>query len=139
MKNLITVILTLACVMFMFAGCGSENMNDMGSDIQSGIDSAEDKIESGADDLMDGDMNNNSSDNSAKISKDKAKEIAFKHAGVNEADAYDIEVDLETDNGVLNYEVDFETKTTEYDYHINAKTGEIISSSKEANGNVNNQ
>ena len=124
--------------MFVFTACGEGNMKDMGSDVQSGIDSAKDKVESGADDLMDGDMNN-SSDNSAQISKDKAKEIAFKHAGVNQADAYDVEVNLETDNGVLNYEVDFETKTTEYDYHINAKTGEVMSSSKEAKGSANNQ
>lgn len=128
MKIIITALLILS-LSVAFTGCGSDTVNDINSGVQSGMDSVEDKVESGANDIKD-DVTNNSND-TAKITKDEAKKIAFKHAGVNESDTYDIPAELETDNGVLNYEVDFETKTTEYDYHINAQTGDIMSSSKE--------
>lgn len=130
MKKTFVTLLSVLSILFVFAGCGSRTAKDVQSGIQSTVDSAEEKVESG----MTGSQNNgsnNSVTNTAKLSKDEAKAIAFKHANVNEADAYDIEVELEKDNGVSNYEISFETKSAEYDYHIHADTGEIISSSEE--------
>lgn len=132
MKKFITLLLALS-MLFAFAGCGENGggmVSDIGSDMQSTIDNAGSKVESGISDIESG-MTDNSNTNSTKITEQRAKEIAFGHAGVKEADAYDVQVKLEKDNGILNYEVDFETKTTEYDYHIHADTGEITSSSKE--------
>lgn len=83
--------------------------------------------------------NNNSSSSSTSssnsststISKTKAKEIVLNHAGVTEY--FEYESELDTENGVLVYEIDFETRTYEYEYVINAKTGKIISYDKERN------
>lgn len=61
------------------------------------------------------------------ISKEKALEIAFKHAGVDSSKVRDLEVELEDGK----YDISFEVGTTDYDYDINAKTGEIIHVEKE--------
>ena len=73
---------------------------------------------------------NPSSSNSSQISATKAKSIAFKDAGLTEAQVYDLEVELDRDNGVLHYDVSFEKDGKDYDYEINATTGKIISVEK---------
>lgn len=65
------------------------------------------------------------------ISKEDAKKIAFDHAKVNEADVKKLKTDLDYEDGVQVYEVDFEASGFEYDYDINAKTGEITKFDKE--------
>ncbi len=60
---------------------------------------------------------------SSTIGKNAAVEIALKDAEVNRANAYDIDADYE--HGW--YEVNFETASGEYEYRIDAKTGEILS------------
>jgi len=65
------------------------------------------------------------------ISKDDAKKIALEHAGVNETDAQRFRAELDYDDGISVYEVEFDANGLEYDYDINAKTGEIIEFSKE--------
>ncbi len=56
------------------------------------------------------------------IGLEKAKQIAYAHAGVVEADAFDKDYDLE--NGV--YEIEFQLGNTEYDYKIRATDGKIL-------------
>lgn len=71
--------------------------------------------------------------NSSYIGKDKAKEIALNNANIKEKDVYELEIELDADNGYLVYEVDFKSQKREYEYEINAKTGAIIK--KEVEGN----
>ena len=61
------------------------------------------------------------------ISKKKAKEIALDHAGVSSSKATFVKAELDYDDGVWEYEVEFYSGNTEYDYEINAVTGKIIS------------
>jgi len=63
------------------------------------------------------------------IGAEKAKSLALAHAGVS--NARDIECDFDVEKGISVYEVDFESGNTEYEYVINALSGEIISSNKE--------
>ena len=63
------------------------------------------------------------------ISADRAKQIALSHAGVGGANF--IKVELDTDNGVQVYEIEFKVGNVEYEYDINAISGEIISSKSE--------
>lgn len=60
------------------------------------------------------------------ISLAEAKQIAFNHAGVNGANAEFDEEDLETDDGITYYDLEFDIGEDEYQYEINAYTGEII-------------
>ena len=56
----------------------------------------------------------------------KAKSIALNHAGVSESKAYDMEIELDDEDGTLVYEVEFKFGGMEYSYEINAATGAII-------------
>ncbi|WP_066716705.1 PepSY domain-containing protein [Clostridium sp. Marseille-P299] len=80
---------------------------------------------------IENDFNNNSNntaDNSNElITEDEAMAIALKDAGINEADATSLRIKLDTDDGVKEYEIEFYTADKEYDYEINASTGNIIS------------
>ena len=74
-----------------------------------------------------GDNTVNSGGNSY-ISKEKAKQIAIDHAGVNPT--Y-VEVEFDYENGIAVYEIEFKYQNYEYDYEIDAITGEIYKSKKE--------
>lgn len=63
------------------------------------------------------------------ISAERAKQIALSHAGVGGANF--IKVELDTDDGVQVYEIEFKVGNVEYEYDINAISGEIISSKSE--------
>ena len=63
------------------------------------------------------------------ISADRAKQIALSHVGVSGASF--TKVELDTDDGVRVYEVEFKVGNVEYDYDIDASSGAILSSSSE--------
>ena len=56
----------------------------------------------------------------------KAKSIALNHAGVSENKAYDMEIELDDEDGTLVYEVEFKFGGMEYSYEINAATGAVL-------------
>ena len=62
----------------------------------------------------------------ADIGHAKAKSIALNHAGVSENEAYDMEIELDDEDGTLVYEIEFKSGGMEYSYEINAATGAIL-------------
>ena len=60
-----------------------------------------------------------------------AKQIALNHAGVAETDTRAMELETDHDDGRTVYEFSWKVGTTEYDYEIDADTGEILSYSQE--------
>ena len=73
-------------------------------------------------------------DASEYITRSKAKEIALDDAGVKSSDAVFLKAELDWDDGVAHYDVEFYSKGVEYDYEINAKTGKIIESDRDVDG-----
>lgn len=67
------------------------------------------------------------------ITADRAKEIALAHAGAA-AGADFIRTELDFDGGRWEYEVEFYAGSTEYDYEIDAVTGEILSFDHDVEG-----
>ena len=63
---------------------------------------------------------------SGDIGHAKAKSIALNHAGVSKSKAYDMEIELDDEDGTLVYEVEFKFGGMEYSYEINAATGAIL-------------
>ncbi|MFI3251248.1 MAG: S-layer homology domain-containing protein, partial [Eubacteriales bacterium] len=61
------------------------------------------------------------------ISEAEAKRIALAHAGVSESEVTFAKVELDWDDGIQEYEVEFYVGYDEYDYEINALTGAILS------------
>jgi uncharacterized membrane protein YkoI len=60
------------------------------------------------------------------ISSKKALSIALEDAGVTEDNANDVSSVFELHNGMYVFEVEFKSKGNEYEYHIDAKSGEIV-------------
>lgn len=62
----------------------------------------------------------------AYIGADLAKQIALDHAQLNEGDVRFIKAELDFDDGRMEYEVEFYLGRTEYDYTIDAVSGDIL-------------
>ena len=79
-----------------------------------------------------GNGNNNSNNaGNAKISLQEARNIALTHANLDISVVNMVKCESEYDNGVLVYEIDFTYNNYEYDYKVDANTGEIISYDKD--------
>lgn len=63
---------------------------------------------------------------SSYITRDSARDIAINAAGVSLDNIRALEVELDADDGRLVYEVEFKSGANEYDYEIDARSGEII-------------
>ena len=63
---------------------------------------------------------------SGDIGYAKAKSVALNHAGVSENKAYDMEIELDDEDGTLVYEVEFQSGNVEYSYEIDAASGAIL-------------
>lgn len=61
------------------------------------------------------------------IGEDEAKKLAMGHANITEKDLSSIECKLELDGLSLIYDIEMKTKLMEYDYEVDAISGEIIS------------
>ena len=75
---------------------------------------------------------------STLITKAEAKTVALRDAGLSEAEASALRTQLEFDDGHFQYEVDFYSNGTEYEYLIQAKNGEIIAREIDSGRNSNN-
>ncbi len=73
--------------------------------------------------------------NSGFIGREKALEIALAAAGVTKDSVRDIEVEVDFERGAMVYDVDFENDKAEFEYEINAETGEIVMQETEPNDN----
>ncbi|HHW94600.1 MAG TPA: peptidase [Mogibacterium sp.] len=77
------------------------------------------------------DSGDNSNGEAGKISADEAKQIALGDAGISEADATFTKIDLDKDDGILEYEIEFQVGEWEYEYTINASNGKILDFEKD--------
>ncbi len=119
MKKSTVTIIVLMLALALFASACAANSGGIGGEAQN--------------------QNNNSSASStqnqqdqqsvqtaAKLTADEALDIALQQAGVTRDSIRDLENQLDRDNGILVYEIDFESGNTEYSYDINAETGAVV-------------
>ncbi|MBQ1521093.1 MAG: PepSY domain-containing protein, partial [Clostridia bacterium] len=67
----------------------------------------------------------------AYIGREAALAKAFEHAGISSAEAVNVEIEMDIENGVMVYDIEFTAGGTEYDYEIDAVTGEVIKAENE--------
>ncbi len=60
------------------------------------------------------------------IGTDRAKEIALSHSGVSASSATFTKTKLDRDDGMYLYEIEFHAGNLEYEYEINALTGDVV-------------
>ena len=70
----------------------------------------------------------------AYITAEEAKSAALTHAGVSEGSVAQLEIEFDSEDGLMVYEVEFYANGAEYDYDINARTGEVVKFSREGGG-----
>ena len=75
-----------------------------------------------------------SASQSAYIGLEAAKQAALDHAGVSASEATFLEAEYDYDDGRMVYEVEFHVNGTEYEYEIDAQTGDVIKHKTEQNG-----
>ena len=68
----------------------------------------------------------NNTTTSNYIGADRAKEIVLNHAGLSSSDVRFSKVELDVDYHIATYELEFYYNYYEYDYEIDAVTGEIL-------------
>lgn len=66
------------------------------------------------------------------VGNEAARQAALNHAGLNEVEVRFVHTRLEWDDGRWVYDVEFHRDDTEYDYEIDAVTGEVLSFDREA-------
>lgn len=72
-------------------------------------------------------VNTQTSGQTAYISEADAKKTAMEHAGIKEEDISYFRLKLDTDDGVVEYDIKFYVGNMEYEYDIDAVTGTIRS------------
>ena len=117
MKLKILFPLLLGSIVFTFVGCGDDIVTPQYGNGQQ-ISSDSNYVSS-------------YTDLGEFIGNEKAKEIALNHAGVSADKIYDLDIELDRDYGAVSYEISFKSEGFEYDYDIDAYSGNIIRSGKE--------
>lgn len=77
-----------------------------------------------------------SASDKAYIGEAAAKAAVLAYAGVNEKDITDYEADMDYERGVMVYEIEFNHGGREYEYDVDAVTGEVIRSDSDRDDDV---
>ncbi len=72
-----------------------------------------------------------SASDKAYIGSEKAKSIALKHASLSASEIAQFEWEMDFEHGVMVYDIEFTCGGYEYDYEINARSGEVIQADRE--------
>ena len=119
----------------------NENKNDTSTNKDKNNNSTKDNVNSNKPDTtitQSDKMQNNKNENSKPqsnqntqnkdklITKDEAKNIALKDAGVKAADVYGFEIEFDREKRYTKYEIEFNVGKTEYSYDIDAANGTIL-------------
>lgn len=67
----------------------------------------------------------------SRISREAALQAALAHAGLTAEQVHMVEIELDTDDGSVVYEVEFVCGRTEYQYTLDAETGAVLESETE--------
>ena len=126
MKKIITALFALTLI-FTLAACRNSGNVDTNSNHNNGTSSImPDDGMLGSSTPLNTDSIANNSKAQAKISYDQAKSIALKDAGLTAENVSFLRNELDRDDGILKYEVEFTKDGVEYEYDINADSGEIL-------------
>ena len=127
MKKIITILAAIALAAALLTGCGAAATKP------GGTEEAVTQNPMAAPAVQDGTQVSQQTE-AATISLERAKTIALEDAGVLATDATFTKTRKELDDGVPEYEIDFNAGGWEYDYSIHAENGRILEREKELEG-----
>lgn len=73
----------------------------------------------------------NTAQNKTSVTAEQAKDIALKHANLTSDKITHYKSELDFDDGVKHYDIEFKANGYEYDYEVQADNGKILKSEKE--------
>lgn len=126
MKKLSAILITAVLVLSLSA-CGTAGMDGINNSDGNGNSVTSQPAESSTPSAS----SQQSVQGTAKITADEALNIALENAGVTKDSISNLKNKLDTDDGILVYEIDFDSGNTEYSYDINAETGAIVESDRD--------
>ena len=121
MKKVLVSIMVFSLAMLLLTGCGSKPNAVSMPDDGAAADGAKPQT-----------TGKTQVDTSKFIGEEKAKDIALKKAEIGADGVKFDRIELDHDDGVWQYELDFRHGDMEYDIDINAENGEVLSLEKEA-------
>ena len=127
MKRFLLFILAIA-ILFAFAGCGrrEDALEQKADAIEENL---EQKVNEAANALTPPKTPGQYTpvDPSQLITPQQAQDIALEHAGVTAEEVTGLHTVMDIDNGRQEYDVEFRVGHLEYEYEIDAATGQILS------------
>ena len=129
-KKVIFLTVMLLCAVIL-TSCGNDMQTpqtpkDAVEGVKRSAEPAVDNVENTVDNTADKIMGKDNPDTSKFIGEDKAKEIALGKAELKAEDVSFVKVELDRDDGIWQYEVEFKKGKTEYDADIKAEDGAIL-------------
>ena len=128
MKKLISLFLILS-LLVIFAGC--RKLHQAEEYLDHKLDVAEEQVEQAVQEVIFPTVSPEITASSEGITEAEAQAIALEHAGLTEADISRLEVRKDFDDGRQEYDVEFHADRLEYEYEIDAVTGNILSFDKD--------
>lgn len=118
MKKIIVCLLAVSCLTVM-TGCAASGTGSNVSTTSPQTDTTQiSKLEA---------VSLTDSTSSTYIEESEAKAAALKHAGLSDSEVTYVSVQLDYDDGRTVYDIEFNIGNTEYDYEVDACTGDILS------------
>ena len=120
-NGIISIIGILILILIFMAGCSAAAGHQL-EQIEETIDHHLDAVDDAAEAMV---LNILTTDPPAQLTAEDAKAIALNHAGFSEDQVTWLRSEYEIDDGIPEFEVEFRSGDTEYDYTIHAESGEI--------------
>ena len=127
-NGIISIIGILILILALLAGCSAAAAEQQLEQIEETIDHHLDAVDDAAEAMV---LNIIATDPppvqepAAQLTAEEAKAIALAHAGFAEDQVTWLRSEYEIDDGIPEFEVEFRSGDTEYDYTIHAESGEI--------------
>lgn len=136
MKTKISLVLTAVLLLLVFAGCQRSSTTDQtGNSRSTGNTSQQTDTRTPSTNAANAPSTDDTSATTASaatvITLEEAKSIALQHAGFTADQVTRLYAEQDLDDYIPHYDVEFHKDNYEYDYEINAQTGEILKSERE--------
>lgn len=130
-----TVVIVFLIILVMFL---IDHLEDRYDDKEESVpnvvdksDNADSSLSDNKDNTTEEESNNKTETTNNYIGKEKALDIVLDHAKVEQKNIYDLDIELDYKYGSNVYEIDFNYDHYDYEYYVDAKSGEILHSFKE--------
>lgn len=120
------VLIVMLTTLLLFTGCANAVGNRLDA-VEDAVENRVDRVEDAAESKIQQAAPQTAQTTANTISDEEARKIALEHAGFTTEQVQYLRSQYEIDDGVPQYDVEFHHDRWEYEYEINAETGEILS------------